>query len=492
MKATKEKTDRPNTAHPLDSYEVGVDELNLAEYSLSSISERIPAGLKTIVFEDQIFDRNEGRTVERRLTISGSDRYGLPTATDDDVLLACLQLSKLQGFASPVVIFSRYELLKLLRWSDDTRNYHRLAQSLRRWKGLSIFSDRAFYDHQEKSWVNRDFGVFDTLLIYRREVNQGSQASAASKFTWNEVLFRSFQAGYLKRFDWGLYTRLQSPVAKRLYRFLDKRFYHGKAVEIDLRELALRKLRLSENYNVAQMKRVLQKGIEELQSHWELKALPDKQRYDKRGRGLWTVRFERKAKPKSIERAPQPTITLPAIDPTRLEFALTKRGIGPATANELAEQYPSRSVQTMIELFDWYNSRRQPRGAGFLVNAIKNPQSIVFPNGFQSTAQVAESKPARKLPQATGAEFLTRRERQHLQVEESRQRAFQAFWCGLSPQQQIEFENSAVDSAPSTKRAGYYRAQGEQGRIFEQYRTLILRDHYERTHGTTVGKEPKS
>lgn len=229
-------------------------------------------GKKTILFEDMIYDRNEGRDVKRTLTISGSDRYGLPTAKDDDVLLACIQITKLQEFQSPEVTFSRYEILKLLRWSDDTRNYHRISQSLRRWKGLSIYSDRAFYDHAEKSWVNRDFGVFDSLYVYRREVEQGVNAPGASKFTWNDVIFKSFQAGYMKRLDWGLYTRLESPVAKRLYRFLDKRFYHGNTVEIDLKELALNKVRLSSSYNVAQMKRALLKGIAELEREWELRS----------------------------------------------------------------------------------------------------------------------------------------------------------------------------------------------------------------------------
>jgi len=114
------------------------------------------------------------------------------------ILLACIQLSRLNDFNSREVSFSRYEILRLLGWADETRNYDRVATSLRRWKGLSNFSDRAFYDHEQKSWVNRDFGVFDNLVIYRREVIQGKAAPGCSRFVWNEVLFRSFQSGYLK------------------------------------------------------------------------------------------------------------------------------------------------------------------------------------------------------------------------------------------------------------------------------------------------------
>lgn len=100
----------------LEQFAHGKDELNLAEFPLAGVSNRCLDGTKTVVFEGAGWDRSQGRRVPRRLTISGSDRYGLPTASDDDVCLACLQLSHLGGFHSRKVHFSRYELLKLLRW----------------------------------------------------------------------------------------------------------------------------------------------------------------------------------------------------------------------------------------------------------------------------------------------------------------------------------------------------------------------------------------
>ena len=45
------------------------------------------------------------------------------------------------------------------------------------------------------------------------------------------------------------------------------------------------RLRLSDSYNVAQMKRVLLKGIEELQSKWDLRTLPNIRQFEKRGKG---------------------------------------------------------------------------------------------------------------------------------------------------------------------------------------------------------------
>jgi len=42
-------------------------------------------GTRTIVLEDTVFDREQNRQLPRRLTLSGFDRYGLPTSRDDDV-----------------------------------------------------------------------------------------------------------------------------------------------------------------------------------------------------------------------------------------------------------------------------------------------------------------------------------------------------------------------------------------------------------------------
>ncbi len=478
-----------DTSLPVDPFfllETGVDELNIAEFPLSAISDRIPDGKKTVVLEDTIFDRVEGKDVTRRLTISGSDRYGLPTAMDDDVLLACIQISKLQDFQSSEVTFSRYEILKLLRWEDSTRNYQRIAKSLRRWKGLSIYSDRAFYDHGEKSWVNRDFGIIDTLYIYQRELEQRGNAPGASKLIWNDVIFRSFQAGYLKKLDWGLYTRLESPVAKRLYRFLDKRFYYGNTVEIDLMELAFRKVRLAQTGNVALIKRRLKKGIEELEHVWDLTRIAESQRFEKQGKGSWVVRFERKPKRNATYIAGViPAIIKSAvsnpIDPANLAFALTKRGVGPASAEELSEKYPRDTVHTMMELFDWYNSKGQVRGAGFLVQAIKNSNAIQFPTGFQSSIQVADQKATIKNRNEAEREFQTKREADVRVREEKRHAAFSTFWRSLSKESQYDFELAALAATEPTKRDGYLRSEGKGDQLFKHYRTVILRDHFERT-----------
>jgi len=123
-------------AHLID---MGRDEMNLAEFPLATLADRAPSGAKTLVFEDRIWDRGQRQDRIRRLTITASDKYGLPTATDDEVILGLVQVTKATGFAERQVRFSRYQLIGLLGWRDEGRSYQRLETSLKRWLGVTLY-----------------------------------------------------------------------------------------------------------------------------------------------------------------------------------------------------------------------------------------------------------------------------------------------------------------------------------------------------------------
>lgn len=470
-----EQEEHERRLHRLASLEEGRDELNLAEFPLSAICDRFLDGSKTVVFEDTVWDDEKRKRLPRKLTISGSDRFGLPTAKDDDVLLACIQLSSLGEFQQREVHFSRYELLKLLRWPDETRYYRRLAMSLRRWKGLTVYSDRAFYDKARRSWVNKDFGVFDNLYVYERDEEDGRAARADSWFVWNEVVYGSFQAGYLKKLDWDLYLRLKDPVAKRLYRFLDKRFYHSDRLVIDLDELAFRKVRVSGNYNTAQVKRALMKGIRELEHLWELRPLAPEERFQKVSRGKWEAVFTKR------KRRTASKVRVEHCEPSRLAYELSKRGVGPAVAAELAEGCSAQRIETMIELFDWHNSRGEERGAGFLVAGIRSAAPYSLPKGFQTRADRERRRAAQEAAHQAERERARRRHAQRSAQAQAAERPFREFWERLATAEQSDFLAAALSSADRTKRDGYRRLESVGGPVFEHYRQLILLDHFRRT-----------
>jgi hypothetical protein len=177
-----------------------------------------------------------------------------------------------------------------------------------------------------------------------------------------------------------------------------------------------------------------------------------------------------------------PPLLQAAINPQNLERELVKRGIGPASAEELSLSQSSNRIREMLELYDWYNSRGQSRGPGFLVQSIKNPSAIALPPGFESTIQRQERQQSKEAQKQAEANVRTKRERLALRKQNSRQRAFMAFWEAMSPSEQDAFETEALEAADTMKKRLYLEASGKGGKAFEIYRQMVLKDQFERTH----------
>jgi hypothetical protein len=239
-----------------EKFSEGRDELNFAEFPLGTISERIDPTVKTLHFEDQIFDKSKNDWIPRKLTITGSDAHGLPTSTDDEVLLGLLQLSKLQQFKDRRVFFSRYQLIKLLRWPVNGQSYDRIDQALNRWIGVTLYYQNAWRDRETNQWVDEKFHILERIKIYSQEnersrpkpeAGQGSFEFASSFFVWNDAVYRSFTSGNIKTLDYNFVLELQSSISRRLYRFLDKRFYKARSLTFELKNLAYEHIGLSRN-----------------------------------------------------------------------------------------------------------------------------------------------------------------------------------------------------------------------------------------------------
>ena len=85
----------------------GKDELNLAEFPLAVLMDRVPDTLKTVTHEFSRHDAAAGGDRKRRLIITASDLYGLPNSVDEDVIIALIQATReANGFSSPTVHFT--------------------------------------------------------------------------------------------------------------------------------------------------------------------------------------------------------------------------------------------------------------------------------------------------------------------------------------------------------------------------------------------------
>ena len=171
--------------------------------------------------------------------------------------------------------------------------------------------ENAWWDNQARSWVDEQFHVLDNVTLYDRERWRTSARSAKpakgtksgskvdkpplplSSFRWNEVIFRSFQSGNLKQLDLEFYLKLRLPTTKRMYRFLDKRFYRRSRLDFDLRTLACEHIGLSRSYAPTELKRRLKPALEEMEQLGFLEPLSVEERYSYVKRGCWRIIFIR-------------------------------------------------------------------------------------------------------------------------------------------------------------------------------------------------------
>lgn len=456
----------------------GKDELNLAEFPLSAIADRLNPDQKTLTFEDRIWDESRGEMVPRQLTISAADNYGLPTALDDEVILGLVQLSKLRDFVGRKVPFTRYQLLQILGWSDDTKNYERLEKALNRWVGVTLYYKNAWWNKKEKCWMDEKFHILDNVTLYDRD--RGSSASNQSQFplstfTWNDVIFRSFADGNLKSIDFDFYKNLKSSIAKRLYRFLDKRFFYRDRWEFNLKEVSWEHVGLARSYDAANLKRKLLTGIRELQAKDFIESMSDSGRFRKVRSGEWSVVFQ-KARPANT----QQTRKEPNQASQPLVQALVERGITPSTAQLTVASFPANRIQAQLEVFDWLVTRNNPRVSrnppGFLIASIKAEYAPPRDYVSRQEQQTRETQIAERKRHAE--ERAIQRAAKEQAQQSAREGAIQKFWQSLSDEERQRMETDALSEASTLQRQliehGGSLAGAARKTVFDAYALRIL------------------
>lgn len=386
---------------PLSAANACKDELNLAEFPIAALTDRVPDGQTTMVFEDR-FDQRDGPPIVRRLTIMAPSKHGLPAALDDEVIVGLIQLTKRRNnFTDAKVSFSRYELIELLGWPQTGQSYRRIEEALNRWVGVVLVYENAWWDNAAKSWVDESFHILDNVSLYDRERRKSTASKRGGKrtagnplplssFRWNEVIFRSFQSGNLKQLDLEFYLQLRLPTTKRMFRFLDKRFYRRERLDFDLRTLSCEHIGMSRSYAPTELKRRMRPALEELEELGFLEPLTAEERYSWVARGQWRIILIRGP------RGREPSGLSPAAEAAELVGALTERGVTPRTATELVKTHPPARVHTKLEVFDWLiknNDKRVAKNAaGYLVASIRADYQV--PDDFAATASKADAEQA--------------------------------------------------------------------------------------------------
>lgn len=219
----------------------GKDEMNLAEFPIARLGRNDTR--LTIEYKGQTTDKH-GRLIEQKWLVSGSATFGLPTEFADRVLVALMVITSRASFGGRKVPFTIYRVLKLLGMSHNQRNYAAVEKALQQLVGVTIYSEGAFWDHEQQKRVTtkKGFHILEEFWLksFEEDVAVAHSEGVNGYVIWGERIWNSFQSGYIKNLDIDFYYALENTLARRLYRFLDKRMHYQDTYQIDIFDLAAR------------------------------------------------------------------------------------------------------------------------------------------------------------------------------------------------------------------------------------------------------------
>lgn len=284
---------RPNT--PPSS---GRDELNLIDFPISVLQYQQPTDADgnrpdELVCVIRSFDRHLGEVVPRKLTRRTASKHGFPTPLEEEVLIALLTLTRLKNdFTSPRVDFRNSELFDLMGWPSNGNSSQRLSVALDRLKGLTLKYENAWT--KGKNQYEKEFttGLLDSYQFVTQTAGIGGhQGRSQSWVQWASEVFADIQEGNVKELNTDRSFSLDRPIARRMYRFLDKYLEETPQFQMDLLTFAAH-VGISGTSHIGKIKERLMPGIRSLEAMGDFIALLDpKDRFHKLSAGNWRVRF---------------------------------------------------------------------------------------------------------------------------------------------------------------------------------------------------------
>ena len=435
----------------------GRDELNLIELAFTTLGRA--RSRKTLKTEWKGKD-HKGRTRKFYKTVTGSDEFGLPEYASEELLIALFHKASRDDFEARAVTAVPYELLQLMGWGTDGRAYERLKRALDQLAGVYITTN-ALWNAESGTFSKAGFHILDNYEF----VEDAGSGRTHLTVSWNERLFTIFQQSRFKRLDTGFFYDLPSPVAKRLYRWLDKHLRQTGHAEIDVLHLAHVKLEVSHSKKyVSQVMQVMEPALDELTERgyctW---AVADSQ--TESGKKLVFDRIRTPARPLTTEHD-----GLAALSPTQRDLleALTGRGLSVPAARALVAEHEPDAVRRQLRHFDWLLAQGDPpKSAGWFVAAVEKDFGLPPALLAQEKKAVAQSETSAAQSDRRRREDEARR-REAAHAEEVRA-AVRRQLAGLSDAERADLEARAVAGLDAVNRKRYR----EQGLDARGLRTLV-------------------
>jgi hypothetical protein len=438
----------------------GHDEMNLAEFPLVLLAKRPPDGLHTIEYQDYDRHPRTGIQVQRKVTITGAGKFGLPTIHDEDVLMALIYLTladkSVNGFNDPTVRFTRRQLLQVLGWPDTGDYYDRLKKSIRRWKGVNIVYEN-WWDHLANEFIPEiGFSLLDNYKFSDARRKDQSQLllplddehpqRSLCSITWNKTPFANFKNGYLTTLDLDAFFSLPTAAAKRAYRYLNLRLPDSGLRDFDLQTFACQHVGFSTSYKPSRLRSEVQKTIvSPLEKNEFLEPMPSKRRFLKQN-GRDRIVFARKAE--AVPTTSQPDQAAPAVAvsvPSPLIRELTRRHLAGKLAGKFVAVHPAEYIEQKIDYLDFTLATESIKNpGGWLRKAIEEDYGP--PPGYLPRAERERQAEASQQAELKSAD--DRRQKQKAEALEKAMRdAANAYIQRLAPDEREALESEALARA---------------------------------------------
>ena len=191
----------------------GKDHLVLADWPLgaATFQQRSGDDGEPRDYAEFVVDRPDGN--RQRVTLESPSRIGLPTATDHDTLIALLLLAKREEFATDIVRFVPWQLVRILGWSQSQKSLRRLKASLKRLKAVTATYENAWYSRRTRTVESCLItGILAEAKIVFRPGRRSAAALPESYVQWTKHMHASLEEGSVVDLDLDLYFSCKRPV----------------------------------------------------------------------------------------------------------------------------------------------------------------------------------------------------------------------------------------------------------------------------------------
>lgn len=168
--------------------------------------------------------------------------------------------------------------------------------------------------------------------------------------------------------------------------------------------------------------------------------------------------------------------------PSPLVAALIGHGVTEGIAKQLVAEYDEDKIRLQIEIIDWLEEKKPGKitePGAYLVAAIRNGHAT--PKGFVSAAERQKRAEAKHAKERAEAE-ARRRQRENAAREDREKELVNAFWGGLSQEEEAEHEAVAIAQASNEE------LKLIEGGPFKKHGMTIIRMGYARRLLLSQGK----